>query len=199
MQNSSADRDFAAYNIAQQGRPVRPLAKRAVELCSARRDRGARVAVELGSGLGVEAEYLAAEGFHVSTYDVDPGVEAVMLALAESHLVRHRTARLEELTELPDADLILSCATLSFVPDVSFARLWQLVRDALRPRGVLAVDLFGQQDEWAGSDGFYPTRAELDDLLVGLEVIALEEREYDGRSFAGPKHWHTFQVIARRR
>lgn len=199
MESSSADRDFAAYNIAQQGRPVRPLAKRAVEAWSAPGETAACVAVELGSGVGIEAAYLASAGFRVHSYDLDPGVEEAMRALAESHSIQHRTVRLEELTELPDADLVLSCATLSFVPRVGFAELWQVVRNSLRPGGVLAVDLFGQRDDWAGTDGFYPSRTELDTLLAGLDVLALDEREYDGRSFAGPKHWHTFQVIAQRR
>ena len=199
MQSRSADRDFAAYNIAQRGRPVRPLATRAVGAWSASDQVAAPVALELGAGIGIEAAHLASEGFRVHTYDVDPGVEDAMLALAESHPIRHRTVRLEELTVLPSADLILSCATLSFVPRADFAGLWQLLRNSLRPGGVLAVDLFGQRDDWAGTDGFYPSRTELDGLLEGLDVLALDEREHDGRSFAGPKHWHTFQVIARRR
>lgn len=199
MQSKSADRDFGAYNIAQQGRPVRPLATRAVGAWSAFDQMAEPLALELGAGIGIEAAHLAASGFRVHTYDVDPGVEGAMLALAESHPIRHRTVRLEELTELPEADLILSCATLSFVPREGFADLWQLLRNSLRPGGVLAVDLFGRRDDWAGTDGFYPSRTEVDDLLEGLEVLALDEREHDGRSFAGAKHWHTFQVIARRR
>ena len=38
----------------------------------------------------------------------------------------------------------------------------------------------------------------LADLLDGLEVVELNERNEDGRSFEGTKHWHTFTVIARR-
>ncbi|MGO2311853.1 hypothetical protein ACTXLV_00160 [Brachybacterium alimentarium] len=37
------------------------------------------------------------------------------------------------------------------------------------------------------------------DLLpYELEILELTEDERDGRSFSGPKHWHTFRVIARR-
>ena len=35
-------------------------------------------------------------------------------------------------------------------------------------------------------------------LVDGLELIALDEEEQDGNSFLGPKHWHVFDVIARR-
>ena len=72
------------------------------------------------------------------------------------------------------------------------------MRAALRPGGVLAVDLFGERDDWAGTEGTYLARAEVDSLLEGLEVLDLSEEERDGRSFAGPKHWHTFRILARR-
>jgi hypothetical protein len=35
-------------------------------------------------------------------------------------------------------------------------------------------------------------------LLLPLEVEKLDEQEYDGASFSGPKHWHVFEVIARK-
>jgi trans-aconitate methyltransferase len=107
-------------------------------------------------------------------------------------------ADLETLEELPAADLVLSCATLPFVRREAFAPLWALIRASLQPGGVLAADLFGERDDWAGSEGTYLARTEVDALLEGLEVVELAEEERDGRSFAGPKHWHTFQVIARR-
>ncbi|GAB4094813.1 hypothetical protein GCM10028787_02880 [Brachybacterium horti] len=31
-----------------------------------------------------------------------------------------------------------------------------------------------------------------------LDVIEIVEEERDGGSFSGPKHWNTYQVIARR-
>lgn len=196
MQHQSTDRDFAAYNAAQQGRPVRPLARRAVRAAQTL-STPVPVAVELGCGVGIEAAHLAAAGFRVWTYDADPSAETPMQALAENYPIHHRTVRLEELTALPDADLILSCATLSFVPRAAFENLWHLMRASLRPGGVLAIDLFGERDDWAGTDGYHPSRHEVEALLANLEVIELGEREFDGRSFAGPKHWHTLQIIAR--
>ena len=41
-------------------------------------------------------------------------------------------------------------------------------------------------------------RADVDRLLDGFDVIVLDETEQDGMSFLGPKHWHTFDVVARR-
>jgi len=39
---------------------------------------------------------------------------------------------------------------------------------------------------------------EVAELLGGLEVCYLREREWDGQSEGGPKRWHAFGVLARR-
>ncbi|MEU2417883.1 class I SAM-dependent methyltransferase [Brachybacterium paraconglomeratum] len=204
MQQRSADRDFAAYNEAQDGRTVRPLAVRAAQLVLEEPGRSLRtapddrlVAVELGSGAGIEARHLADSGFRVHTFDADVSVEAGMARMARTLDITHTTTDLAVPFPIPPADLVLSCATLSFVPRAAFPQLWGAVRSALRPHGVLAVDLFGDRDDWAGTDGTFLTRADLEELLTGLEVLALDEEEHDGRSFAGPKHWHTYRLIVR--
>lgn len=113
--------------------------------------------------------------------------------------MQHETLDLASITALPATDLILACATLPFVPRAHFDGLWQAMRDALRPGGVLAVDLFGDRDDWARTDGTFLTRAEVETVLEDVEVLSLEETERDGASFQGPKHWHTYQVLARTR
>lgn len=204
MQQRSADRDFAAYNEAQDGRPVRPLAVRAAQFvletadCSPGTAGGDRpVAVELGSGAGIEARHLAEIGFRVHTVDADTSVEERMARMARTLDITHTTRDLAVPFPIPPADLLLSCATMSFVPREAFPQLWRAVRSALRPYGVLAVDLFGNRDDWAGTDGTFLSRAELEDLITGLELLALDEEEHDGRSFAGSKHWHVYRLIAR--
>jgi hypothetical protein len=44
----------------------------------------------------------------------------------------------------------------------------------------------------------FVTRERLDVLLAGLHVVGIEEEDEDGRSVFGPKHWHRFEVVARR-
>lgn len=200
MQRRSSNRDFSAYNAAQQERPVRPLARRATELAAdcSRADAPA-TAVELGCGIGIEARFLAESGFTVHTVDEDASIEQAMATLSTQLPIHHTRADLAQLPELPRTDLLLSCATLPFVPRPDFGGLWARIREALRPRGILAVDLFGERDDWAGTDGTYLRRADVEALLDVLEILELTEEERDGRSFSGPKHWHTFRVIARAR
>lgn len=201
MQVKVGDRDFSAYNAAQEGRSLRPLAVRAVQERAGRAgvaDGSAGTAVELGSGIGIEARYLAEHGYEVWTYDTDPTVERALRSLASRYPIHHTTAALESISELPACDLLLSCATLSFVPREAFDDLWGLITAAVRPGGVLAVDLFGVNDDLARTDGTYLARTEVEKLLEGWTTAEVEEKEYDGRSFSGAKHWHTFTVLAQR-
>ena len=44
----------------------------------------------------------------------------------------------------------------------------------------------------------FHARNQVEVLLDGLDILRLEETEYDGRAFSGPKHWHTFDILARK-
>lgn len=194
-----SDADWTDYNAAQDGRPVRPLLLHALE---AWRDAGSQpdapVAVELGCGAGRETAHLIAQGFAVHAYDADPSVAERMRALAGRGGATFTLTRFEDIAALPSCDLLFASASLPFVPRAHFDRVRESVRAALRPGAVLAVDLFGDRDEWAGGEGTFLSAAEVDGLLKGLDVVLCEEQEFDGRSFAGPKHWHLFSIVARR-
>ena len=186
---------WGRYNAAQAGRGVRTLARLAAEAAGPGEGRSA---VELGCGAGREAAFLADQGWVVQTFDADPTVVETIAELGTDRAIEHTRARLEDLRELPPCDLVLACVSLPFVPRGAFAALWGAVLRALRPGGVLAVDLFGDRDDWAAGDGTFLTRDEVDELVTGLEVLRLHEEERDGPAFSGPKHWHTYQLVARR-
>lgn len=198
MQSRCEERDFSGYNAAQADRPVRPLAVAAVEAVDLESASAPRMAIELGCGRGVEARFLAENGFSVLTYDADRSIEPLLVELGQVLPITHSSIDLARISALPPAHLVLSCATLPFVRREAFPALWRSIRESLRPGGVLAVDLFGDRDDWAATDGTFLTRDEVEELLRGLEVVDLVEEECEGRSFSGAKHWHTYRVVARR-
>ena len=76
--------------------------------------------------------------------------------------------------------------------------MWARIRQALAPGGVFAGQLFGIRDSWADDpDLTFHARRQVEVLLDGLKILRLEEAERDGRAFSGPKHWHTFDILAR--
>jgi hypothetical protein len=60
--------------------------------------------------------------------------------------------------------------------------------------------LFGERDGWASQhDMSFHSRAQVEELLRGFKVELLLEDERDGATALGlAKHWHTFQIVARK-
>ena len=188
---------WAAYNDAQAGRAPRPLLTRALELAG---PGAGRPALDLGCGSGIETRALVAAGWRVTAVDVDPTMPRRLDDLVASGAVVPVVDDLRG-AKLPEADLVHSSYALPFVPPRDFTRVWNRLMRRLSPRGWLAVDLFGDRDSWRGATPLtFHDRAAVDRLVHGLEVLWLEEDEYDGVAFGGEaKHWHVFHVIARRR
>ena len=101
---------------------------------------------------------------------------------------------------LPTADLLYSGFALPFCPPDAFPALWEGLLASLRPGGLLACDLFGDRDEWAADSPTmtFLTAARVGELLGPLDVVGLDEMDEDGQAYAGPKHWHRYEVLARR-
>jgi hypothetical protein len=70
---------------------------------------------------------------------------------------------------------------------------------ALGRGGVVAVNLFGDRDSWAGVPEWnFHTEAAARQLFDGLQILKFEVYDDDGQSFRGPKHWHIYDAVALR-
>ncbi|MEV4642844.1 class I SAM-dependent methyltransferase [Actinoplanes sp. NPDC049548] len=190
------DDHWIEFNGVQGGRPVRPLCLAAM---AAAGPGSSRTAIDLGCGAGVETKALLDAGWRVHAVDGSPDTAAVVArTVGGFHRrltvdVRHYT----DLVDLPPADLVYAGYSLPYQDRTSFDRVWELVRKALRPGAVLAVNLFGENDSWAGTPGqTYLSEADVRALLDGLEVRSFVEEDADGPAYSGPKHWHVFDVLA---
>ena len=76
--------------------------------------------------------------------------------------------------------------------------MWEKIRRALVPGGIFAGQLFGTHDSWAGDPGMtFQDSSEVGRLVDGLQILQLRETERDGEAYSGPKHWHTYDILAR--
>jgi SAM-dependent methyltransferase len=159
------------------------------------------LAVDLGCGTGRDTVELLRRGWKV--HAIDREAEAIDRLLARDDVDGERletqVARFED-ASWPDCDLVVSSFALPFCPPESFDRVWRRIVDSLRPGGRFAGQLFGANDEWAGTGIAVQTREELAELLAPFDVERLEEVDEDGHTAVGAqKHWHLFHVVARKR
>jgi hypothetical protein len=194
------DTSWSAFYRHTMGREPRPLFVRGMRLL----DEAGVVpgqAVEIGFGDGEETLALLAAGWRVLAIDPTPEAAATLRPRVPTELLDRleiRTTAAQD-TELPGFDLLYSGYSLPFLDKEAFERLWRHVLDRASPGAYLVVNLFGIHDDWVGRpEMVFRERTEVERIVAGLELVAFEESEEDGMSFLGPKHWHTFDIVARK-
>jgi tellurite methyltransferase len=162
------------------------------------------LAVDLGCGAGADAAELLRRGWRVLAVDSEP--EAVDRLRRRADLgpggldrLHTRVARMEH-AELPAAQLVNASWSLPFCRPEAFPAVWRRITLALVPGGRFCGQLFGDRDGWRGEQELtFLSRPQVDSLLEGFEAEILDEVERDGRTALGePKHWHVFNVVARK-
>lgn len=191
---------WPAYYRATIGREPRPLFWKGIAALEGAGMQPGQ-AVEIGFGDGTETLALLAAGWRVVAIDPAPAAADTL----RSQVTDADADRLEilsmpaERADLPPFDLLYAGYSLPFLDPTLFDRFWAGVRERLLPGGFLVVNFFGTHDSWFGREGMsFIERETLGPRLDGLEVIAIDEQDTDGESFLGPKHWHVFDVVARR-
>jgi tellurite methyltransferase len=162
---------------------------------------GGREAVDLGCGQGIDTVAMLERGWRVFAVDAEPeGIRRLLQRVPPrlAGALRTEVAPMEDV-ELPPADLVWAAFSLFFCPPDRFAGLWAKVRDAMCPGARFAGQILGDRDSWASKSEISAfARVDAERLLDGLEIERLDEQEEDGEACSGPKHWHYFDVVARR-
>ena len=159
-------------------------------------------ALDLASGSGRNALYLAAQGFHVEAIDRDEQALAQLVATAKQRNLLNlhaQTVDLERATtawpELPKQtyDVIVVCFYLH-------RPLFPALIESLKPNGVLLYETFTIDNHLRHK---HPRRAEfclahneLLRLTSGLRILSYDEGEHDGSQ--GPGSVFTAQLVAQR-
>lgn len=199
MESLAGSKVWADYNAAQATRSVRPLCLDAMALAG---PGDGRRAIDLGCGAGKETLALLNNGWRVHAVDSLPDTRERLLAILPAAMdgrLSVEVSAFEDISGLPKAELIFASYSLPFVHPEDFGRVWRMLLSSLQPCGVIAVNLFGERDSWADDPEWnFHVEAEARGLFDGLEILKFEVFEDDGQSFRGLKHWHIFDVIARR-
>jgi len=202
--NQVFDRDWTAYYSAVVGRPPRDTLLAALARFEAEESAASPpFAVDLGCGEGRDTVELLRRGWRVLGIDGEP--EAIARLLSRSDInhndLETQIVRFEQVN-LPEAvDLINASFALPFCSPEHFPRLWEKIVLSLRSGGRLCGQLFGDLDSWAIYSSInHHTREQVEVLLQPFEVEMLEEEDHPGKTALGEdKHWHLFQIVARKR
>lgn len=199
MESLADSKVWADYNAAQAERPVRSLCLDAMAFAG---PGNGRCAIDLGCGAGKETLAMLRAGWHVHAVDSLPDTRERLLAIAPPDVdgrLRIEVRAFQDLRALPPAGLIFAGYSLPFIHPDRFAGFWAVMLRALQPQGVLAVNLFGDRDSWADIPEWnFHTETGARQLFAGLEILKFDVYDDDGQSFRGPKHWHIYDVIARK-
>lgn len=197
------DRTWEAFYNWLEGREPRPLLIKALARFEADYGPASQLhAIDLGCGDGIETLALLDAGWQVLAIDREPAAIANVQSKARSEHQPHleaRTASFEDL-QLPETDFVYAGYSLPFCKPEYFDHLWANITACIRPGGRFAGQLFGIRDSWANNPEMtFHSAQQVNSLLApGFEIETLQEVDEDGEAFAGPKHWHVFDIIGRK-
>lgn len=198
------DGDWSAYYSAVGGRPPRDTLLTALERFDAQKSSVvSRFAVDLGCGEGRDTVELLRRGWRV--LGIDGEKEAIALLLSRSDVntehLETQVTRFEEVILPESVDLVNASFSLPFCPPEYFPALWEKIVSSLRSGGRFCGQLFGDRDSWAIYTSMnHHTREQVEVLLQPFEVEVFEEEDHPGKTALGEqKHWHIFQIVARKR
>ena len=192
--------DWVGYYEEQGEREPRDVLMQALAMFEDEGRRG--LAVDLGCGQGFDTAELLRRGWGVVAIDAtEEGIRRLRRRIPESDATRLRTvvSRMED-ADVPTADFLYASFSLPYCRPQVFPRLWSDIREAIRPGGRFAGELFGDRDTWASSeeDMTFFDIASARGLFDGMELESFVEEENDDEGWGEMKHWHVFHAIARR-
>jgi tellurite methyltransferase len=157
-------------------------------------------AVDLGCGTGRDTVELLRRGWNVVAIDSEAeAIRRLRAVTGDDERLATQVASYED-AALPECDLVNASWSLPFCRPEIFDVVWDRIVDSIRPGGRFAGQLFGDRDEWSTEhDMTFHTRVQAEALFLVFELESFDEVEEDSETVLGqPKHWHVFNVVARK-
>ena len=159
-------------------------------------------AIELGCGAGRDTVCLIKNGWNVLAIDRE-NVEsriAAKLETEELKQLKFLKQKFEEI-ELEKNNLVVTNFSLPFCNKNNFKELWNKINNSILKDGYFVGNFFGINDEWKSTkeEMTFLTKEQVIELFKDFEIIEFKEVEKDGTTGLGKmKHWHIFNVIAKK-
>lgn len=160
-------------------------------------------AIDLGCGAGRDTIYLIKNGWTVLAIDKECVEERIVKSLTQEEL-RRFTFKMQDLenVKLEKNNLVVANNSIPFCDKNKFEELWQKVRDSILSGGYFVGTFFGINDEWKNTkeNMLFMDKQQVKDLFIEFDIIRFVETEEEGKTALGKKkHWHIFDIIAKKK
>lgn len=191
------------YQKSLNGKEPRPTLSLAVQNFE-KENRAPGYAVDLGTGVGVDALFLLKKKWHVLAIDAEPSSIEILLSRVPKDQLDHLEAKVISFCDmaLPDnVDLINASYCLPFCRPSEFPKCWQYLIDHLAVGGRFAGQLYGDKDVYAS----YPnctthTKEQMLQLFeknFEIEYLQVEESWHSTETDT-PELWHLYHIVAKK-
>lgn len=160
-------------------------------------------AIELGCGAGNDTVYLIKNNWKVLAIDRENVEERIAKRLNDKELEKFTFQQQNfESLELEKSNLIVANYCLPFCNKNKFEELWNKIESSITNEGYFVGNFFGTNDGWNGikNEMIFLSREQIMELFNEFEIILFKETEKDALTGLGKmKHWHIFDVIAKKK
>jgi len=160
-------------------------------------------ALDLGCGAGVDAKYLAENGFNVEAIDLNETSIKKTKELCVNLPVSVIRQDVASYSIVPNTyQLIIAWNIFPFLTKDDSRKILLDIQEGLTKEGVFVFSFFGTEDDWAKnhSEMSFWTAEELKNLLPELNFIKLSEEKQSKPGATGQvKFWHLIQGIAQKK
>ena len=161
-------------------------------------------AVELGCGAGRDTLYLIKNGFKVLAIDKEDTSKIISKKLNSEELKRFRfKCQAFEDVEIKENNLLVANFSIPFCNKYYFKSFWNRIDRSILKNGYFVGNFFGLNDSWAKikKDMVFLTKEEVLNLFKNnFNIFFFKEVEKDEKTVLGVmKHWHIYNVIAKKK
>lgn len=159
-------------------------------------------AIDLGCGQGNDTLYLIKKGWKVLGIDREDVEERIRKRLTEEQQLSFKFELQDfENLKIKKTDLIIANFSLSFCNNNKFKETWKIIKESIRAEGYFVGNFLGNRDSWTKtkSEMTFFTKKQVENLFIDFKFEKFDEIEVDKPTARGnPKHWHIFNVIAKK-